>query len=102
MAVPAQQMGEPEGTWRLRDNQDIVLGVCVIGILMVLVIPVPTWLLDILLTVNISISVVVLLATIYLRRAIEFAVFPSLLLMLTLFRLSLNVASTRLILSQML
>lgn len=81
-------------------NQDIILAVCVVAILVVLVIPIPTWTLDILLTLNISISVVVLLATIYLQRPVEFAVFPSLLLMLTLFRLSLNVASTRLILSQ--
>ena len=83
----------------LTRNQDIALAVCVIGILVVLIIPIPTWLLDILLTVNISISVVVMLTTIYLQRSIEFAVFPSLLLLITLFRLSLNVASTRLILS---
>ncbi|MCC6798058.1 MAG: flagellar biosynthesis protein FlhA [Candidatus Hydrogenedentes bacterium] len=81
-------------------NQDVILAVCVILILGVLVIPIPTWLLDILLTVNISLSVVVLMATIYLQRPVEFAVFPSLLLMLTLFRLSLNVATTRLVLSQ--
>jgi flagellar biosynthesis protein FlhA len=84
----------------LGESQDIALGVCIIGILTVLVIPVPTWTLDILLTLNISVSVVVLLATIYIRQAVEFAVFPSLLLILTLFRLSLNVAATRLILSQ--
>ena len=81
-------------------NQDVLLAVCVILILGVLVIPIPTWLLDILLTVNISLSVVVLMATLYLQRPVEFAVFPSLLLMLTLFRLSLNVATTRLVLSQ--
>lgn len=81
-------------------NQDIALALCVVAILLVLVIPIPTWVLDILLTINISISVVVLMATIYLRQPVDFAVFPSLLLMLTLFRLSLNVASTRLILSQ--
>lgn len=99
MAIPAQEMSQ-QRAWSLADNQDIVLAVCVVGMLMVLVIPVPTWLLDILLTLNISLSVVTLLATIYLQRAVEFAVFPSLLLMMTLFRLSLNVASTRLILSQ--
>lgn len=80
-------------------NQDIVLAVCTVGILLVLVIPIPTWMLDILLTLNISLSVVVLMGAIYLQRPLDFAVFPSLLLMLTLFRLSLNVASTRLILS---
>jgi flagellar biosynthesis protein FlhA len=71
----------------------------VVSILAVLVIPIPTWLLDILLSVNISVSIIVMLATIYLRSPMDFAVFPSLLLMLTLFRLSLNVASTRLILA---
>ena len=81
-------------------NQDIALAVCVVLILAVLVIPIPTWLLDVLLSVNISLAIVVMLSTIYLRNPVDFAVFPSLLLMLTLFRLSLNVASTRLILSQ--
>lgn len=85
--------------WNLMGNQDIALALCVVIILLVLVIPIPTWMLDILLTLNISIAVVVLMATIYLQRPVEFAVFPSLLLMLTLFRLSLNVASTRLILA---
>lgn len=99
MAVPIGQM-EQARPWTLAQNQDIALAVCIIGILVVLVIPIPTWMLDILLTINISISVVVILATIYLRRSVEFAVFPSLLLILTLFRLSLNVAATRLILSQ--
>ncbi len=84
----------------LGNNQDIALAVCVFGILLVLLIPLQTWMLDIFLTINISISVVVLLTTIYLTRPVEFAVFPSLLLILTLLRLSLNVASTRLILSE--
>ena len=97
MAVPA---GQIERQWSLARNQDIALAICVIGILVVLVIPIPTWMLDILLTINISISVVVLLGTIYLQRPVEFNVFPSLLLILTLFRLSLNVAATRLILSE--
>ena len=81
-------------------NQDVALAVSVVAILAVLIIPIPTWLLDVLLSINISLSIVVMLATIYILSPVEFAVFPSLLLMLTLFRLSLNVASTRLILSQ--
>ncbi|HEX72374.1 MAG TPA: flagellar biosynthesis protein FlhA, partial [Candidatus Hydrogenedentes bacterium] len=99
MAEPMQdiaRLGRPS----IARNQDIALAVCVVGILLVLIIPIPTALLDILLTINISLSVVVLLTTLYLLRPVDFAVFPSLLLMLTLFRLSLNVASTRLILSQ--
>jgi flagellar biosynthesis protein FlhA len=99
MAVPANQM-KKRVRLALGNNQDINLAICVIGILLVLIIPVPTGVIDVLLTINISISVVVLLATLYLKKPVEFAVFPSLLLMLTLFRLSLNVATTRLILSQ--
>jgi len=99
MAVSAQQMRR-RARANLGQNQDIAMAVCVIAILVVLLIPMPTWVLDILLTVNISVSTVVLLTTLYLQRPVEFAVFPSLLLMLTLFRLSLNVASTRLILAQ--
>ena len=66
-----------EGTILTR-NQDILLGVCVVGILAVLVIPIPTWLLDILLSINISLAVVVMLSTIYLRDPVDFIVFPSL------------------------
>ena len=97
MAVVPQEQAS-RGFARLARNVDIVLAACIMSILFLLVIPIPTGVLDVLLTVNISISIVVLLATIYLQHPVEFAVFPSLLLMLTLFRLSLNVASTRLIL----
>ncbi|GMW00024.1 MAG: flagellar biosynthesis protein FlhA [Candidatus Hydrogenedentota bacterium] len=91
---------QPDTGWsRMLRNQDLALAVAVVLILAVLFIPVPAIVLDVLLTLNISLSVVILLATLYLREPVEFAVFPSLLLMLTLFRLSLNVASTRLILS---
>ncbi len=97
MAATQTELAAPRSG--LMRNQDIALALCVVTILLVLVIPIPTWMLDILLTLNISIAVVVLMATIYLQRPVEFAVFPSMLLMLTLFRLSLNVASTRLILA---
>ncbi|MFO7975288.1 MAG: flagellar biosynthesis protein FlhA [Candidatus Hydrogenedentota bacterium] len=98
MAVTPQDM--QQGRWTFARNQDVILAVAVMGVLAVLVIPIPTQLLDVLLAINISLSVVVLLTAIYLQHPVDFAVFPSLLLMLTLFRLSLNVASTRLILSQ--
>ena len=72
----------------------------VIMILFVMVVPLPTFLLDMLLTTNIALSLGVLLTAFYARRPLDFAIFPGLLLITTLFRLSLNVASTRLILSQ--
>jgi len=99
MAASAEPLGARQ-RFGFGANQDIALAVGVLGILLVLLVPLPTIILDLLLTLNISISVVMLLGTLYLQRAVEFAVFPSLLLILTLFRLSLNVASTRLILAQ--
>ena len=70
-----------------------------IGVLVLMVIPVPTAVVDVLLTFNIAFAMTVFLVTVYLKRPMDFSVFPSLLLMVTLFRLALNVASTRLILS---
>ncbi len=79
-------------------HSEIVLAVGVLVILVVLIVPLPTFLLDIFITVNISLSFLVLLVTLHVRRALEISSYPSLLLFLTLFRLALNVASTRLIL----
>ncbi|MCC7180154.1 MAG: flagellar biosynthesis protein FlhA [Acidobacteria bacterium] len=69
-----------------------------IAVVLLMVVPLPPVLLDILLSVDIGLSVVLLLTVVYLKQPVEFSVFPSLLLLLTLLRLSLNVASTRLIL----
>ncbi len=70
-----------------------------VGMLVVLLVPLPPAILDILISLNISLGVIVLLTTLYLDRALDFSVFPSLLLATTLFRLVLNIASTRLILT---
>lgn len=82
----------------LQANSDIVVALGTMGILVIMVIPLPPMLLDLLLAFNITVSLVVLLVAIYTLSPMEFSVFPSLLLLSTLFRLSLNVASTRLIL----
>jgi len=79
-------------------HSDIAMAVAVVGILITLVIPLPTMLLDVLLTVNIAFSLTVLMLVLSAKTPLEFSTFPSLLLCATLFRLSLNVASTRLIL----
>jgi flagellar biosynthesis protein FlhA len=71
----------------------------VVGIVMLLVVPVPPWLLDILIITNIMFALVILLTTMFVKKPLDFSVFPSLLLVATLFRLGLNVASTRLVLS---
>lgn len=72
----------------------------VVGIVLLLVVPLPPALLDVLIVVNITGSLVVLLTSMYVRKPLDFSVFPSLILVLTLFRLGLNVASTRLVLGQ--
>jgi flagellar biosynthesis protein FlhA len=82
----------------LASRTDVAMALAVIGILTVMLIPLPPLLLDLLLTVNIALSLVTLLIGMYILRPLDFSVFPTLLLLLTLFRLSLNVASTRLIL----
>ena len=85
---------------RLGQYSDIVFAVAVITILAVVIIPMPVFLMDILLTLNISLTLIILLMTLYVTRPLELSVFPGLLLVITLFRLSLNVATTRLILGQ--
>jgi flagellar biosynthesis protein FlhA len=70
----------------------------VVGIVLLLVVPLPAPLLDGLIVLNISLSVLVLLVAMYVARPLEFSIFPALLLVLTLYRLGLNVASTRLVL----
>jgi len=70
----------------------------VVGVVLLLVVPLPAAMLDLLIVTNIAISLVVLLTSMYVTRPLDFSVFPSLLLVLTLFRLGLNVASTRLVL----
>ena len=74
------------------------MSVGVVAIIMVMLLPLPRFILDLLLSFDITLSVIILLVGLQVRRPIEFSVFPSILLMITLFRLSLNIASTRLIL----
>jgi flagellar biosynthesis protein FlhA len=72
--------------------------IAIVVILIAVIVPLPTILLDVLISANIALSVVILLAAVYLLSPVQFSSFPSILLLTTLFRLSLNIASTRLIL----
>jgi len=85
---------------RLMQYSDIIAAGVVVGIVMMLIVPMPPRLLDLLLVLNIGGAVLTLMVTMYTRNALEFASFPSLLLVATLFRLALNVSGSRLILSQ--
>lgn len=77
---------------------DLLMPAVMVGVLALMIVPLPTVVLDFLLTLNITTSVLVLLTAIHVRRPLDFSVFPSLLLVTTLFRLGLNVSTTRLIL----
>jgi len=81
-------------------HSDIAMVALVMGVLVVLFTPIPSGVLDFLILSNFSFAFLILLLTFYMARPVEFSTFPSLLLIATLFRLSLNVAATRLILSQ--
>ena len=85
---------------RFAQWRDLILPVGIIASVLVILVPMPSFLMDILLATNITIAVIVLLTTIYVKTPLEFSVFPSLLLATTLGRLVLNVASTRLILTR--
>ena len=79
-------------------KSQIVMPIAIVVILIAVLIPLPSIVLDLLISANISLSVVILLSSVYLLNPVQFSSFPSILLLTTLFRLSLNIASTRLIL----
>lgn len=75
-----------------------ITAIFIIGIIFLIIIPLPTMMLDVMIIINITISLGIFLLTMYIKETLEFSVFPSLLLIMTLFRISLNISSTRLIL----
>ncbi len=79
---------------------DVMLALGLVGILVVMIIPMPPFVMDMMLTFGISMGLLILVVVLYTTEPLQLSVFPGLLLMVTLFRLSLNVASTRLILSE--
>ncbi|OGC08038.1 hypothetical protein A2526_02210 [candidate division WOR-1 bacterium RIFOXYD2_FULL_36_8] len=82
----------------LFSGSDLFVGILLIGIVALIIVPLPPFLLDILMTLNIAFALLILLVAMYLKEPLEFAAFPSILLVVTLFRLSLNIAASRLIL----
>jgi flagellar biosynthesis protein FlhA len=86
------------GGWTKAKRNALLLPIMAISMVFVMLIPVPSFVLDILLVASMTASVIVFLTAIQVRRAVDFSVFPTLLLLLTLFRLSLNIASSRRIL----
>ena len=89
----------PAWMLKLAELRSLVVPIGFVLLISVLLVPLPPALLDVMISLNISLAVIVLLTTLYMKRALEFSVFPSLLLATTLLRLVLNIASTRLILT---
>lgn len=83
-----------------KNNTDIFVAVAAIGVVLMLIIPVPPWMLDILLILNIALSIMIILSTIYVKKPADFSSFPTMILLTTVFGLGLNVSSTRLILTE--
>jgi flagellar biosynthesis protein FlhA len=83
---------------RWHANTDVLAAIAIVSIVVMMVIPLPPFLLDILLTLNITASVLTLMLAVFTKDPLDFSVLPSLLLMMTLFRLSLNISTTRLVL----
>ncbi|MFD3260940.1 flagellar biosynthesis protein FlhA [Paenibacillus lentus] len=84
----------------MKKAKDLFVLVGIIGIVLLMILPIPTWLLDILLIINISIALMILLVAMNTKEALQFSIFPAMLLITTLFRLALNVSTTKLILGQ--
>ena len=85
---------------QIKRNTDLLIAGLVVGIVLLIIIPMPAHVLDVLLSLSITIGLTVLLITMFTTEPLQFSIFPSLLLVTTLYRLALNISSTRLILGQ--
>ena len=94
----AEQKELPGQLAALTNNSDILMAALVVGILVFMILPLPAFILDLLLSFNITLSIVILLVGMYIVHPLQLSAFPTILLLATLFRLSLNIASTRVIL----
>ena len=97
LARPPRSARPARTAWR---GAELVLALLVVAVVAMMIVPLPTWLLDVLIAANLSASVAILLVVLYVPDALAIATFPTLLLLTTLYRLALNVSSARLILLQ--
>nr|MBP7530115.1 FHIPEP family type III secretion protein [Syntrophorhabdaceae bacterium] len=81
----------------LKSKADILVAVSVVFVIMIMIVPLNSFFIDMFLSMSISVSLLILFISMYIKKPLDFSVFPSVLLIVTLFRLSLNIASTRLI-----
>ncbi len=94
----SQAVAPSQGTTFIQRYSDVLIALAIVTIVIMMIIPLPTFLLDLLICLNITIALLVVMSAIYNVEALDLSVFPSLLLITTLFRLALNISSTRLIL----
>jgi flagellar biosynthesis protein FlhA len=95
--APASGFSLPKALAYIK-RSDLGLAIAIMAILVVLIVPLPTWLLDICLAFSLSFSILILMTAVFIRKPLEFSSFPTILLITTMMRLALNLASTRLIL----
>jgi flagellar biosynthesis protein FlhA len=100
VAVATATLKSDSGFARLTRYSDLMLAGAVCAIVGMMIVPLPEWLLDLLIITNLSLGLMMLIVALYARDALQFSVFPSLLLITTLFRLGLDISATRLILLQ--
>ncbi len=84
----------------VKNNTDLVVAAAILGIVLLIIIPLPPMALDIFLTISITLSLVIIMITMFTTEPLQFSIFPTLLLVTTLYRLALNISSTRLILGE--
>ena len=96
---PAGARGAFDAVRDYLKNGEIALAAGILGILVVLLLPLPAWLLDVALSFSITFAILILMTSIFIRKPLEFSSFPTILLISTMLRVALNLASTRLILS---
>src|SRR6185312_10660042 len=97
-AVPGGLEFSPRKIAEFIRKSDLGLAIGIMAILVVLILPLPTWLLDVALAFSLSFSILILMTAVFIRKPLEFSSFPAILLITTMMRLALNLASTRLIL----
>src|SRR4051794_10993387 len=103
LSLPGVQLTEMESATmkhqgllgRAFRQSDLLIALGIVGIVVMMIVPIPTMLLDVFITLNIAMALCIVLVTIYAKDALEFSVFPSLLLVATLFRLAINISVTR-------
>src|SRR6478609_8658452 len=99
-SVPSRfgQTPTARDVWGWVARGEVALAIGIVGIVVLLILPIPAFLLDMLLAISITSSVLILMTSLLIKKPLEFTAFPTVLLVATLFRLALNIASTRLIL----